>query len=97
MKTKLPSCVWPNLSELVVAGDSVLAGPLQVPRDEVAGPLEVLEESDGEVGHDAGVHGLGVLELEAVEDGVAVGLVERGVEEVVLQPLFRAFIANQVL
>ena len=73
------------LSEFIVSSNSVLTSPLQISGNKIACPLEVLEESPGEVGDDIGIHGLRLVVLEPIEDGVTVGPVDGLIEEVVLE------------
>ena len=65
----------------------MISAPLDVSGDQVrAGEPDVGKEALGDVGHHVDVKGLGVLPHHPVQDGLHLGLVDGGVEEVVLQP-----------
>ena len=66
----------------------MVAAPLDVPRDQVrAREPYVCKEALRHVGDHVDVEGLRVLPHHPVQDGLHLGLVDRRVEEVVLQPV----------
>ena len=66
----------------------MISAPLDVSGDQVRpGKPDVRKEALGDVGHYVDVKGLRVLTHHPVQDGLHFGLVDSGVEEVVLQPV----------